>query len=199
MDRGIRSTTLLPSDSSGPILPEVADIPKFVNLKVDVKLPGIVGIAGTWEPDKSEIRAAWELYVEMVSRTPLGGFSPQEGSVREALTSIYSLFDSTRGILRNYGPSVAQPKRGRKMSFGYLTISMLNLVLRPLLTEWHPRLQAWERANPSLREDEWPDRRDFLKALSETKDLLSQYASIFAKVAKVPELTEKLNDTSATA
>ena len=54
-------------------------MPKLVNVKLDLKLPGIGGIAGTWEPDESEVRAAWELYVEMVTRTPLGGISSQEG------------------------------------------------------------------------------------------------------------------------
>ena len=50
-------------------------MPKLVNVKLDLKLPGIGGIGGTWEPDESEVGAAWELYVEMVTRTPLGGFS----------------------------------------------------------------------------------------------------------------------------
>ena len=30
-------------------------MPKLVNVKLDLKLPGIGGIAGTWEPDESEI------------------------------------------------------------------------------------------------------------------------------------------------
>ena len=62
-------------------------MPKLVNVKLDLKVPGIGGIAGTWEPDESEVRAAWELYVEMVTRTPLGGFSSQDGSLRESLDS----------------------------------------------------------------------------------------------------------------
>ena len=66
-------------------------MPKLVNVKLDLKVPGIGCIAGTWEPDEAEVNAAWELYVEMVTRTPLGGFSSQEGSLREALNSIYSL------------------------------------------------------------------------------------------------------------
>ena len=173
-------------------------MPKLVNVKLDLKLPGIGGVSGTWEPDQSEIRAAWELYVEMVTRTPLGGFSPQEGSVREALTSIYSLFDTTRGILRKYGPSVARPKSGKELSFGYLAVSMLNLVLRPLLTKWHPQLRSWERDNSSLAENEWHGRCDFLEALNNTGDQLRQYASLFAEVAEVPELMEKSDATNST-
>ena len=165
-------------------------MPKLVNVKLDLKLPGIGGVAGTWEPDESEVSAAWELYVEMVTRTPLGGFSSQEGSLREALNSIYSLFDTTRGILRKYGPGAARPKSGRELSFGYLAVSMLNLVLRPLLTEWHPKLRRWERDNPQLDEREWGERNDFLNALNEVREQLRQYAGLFAEVADVPELME---------
>ena len=165
-------------------------MPKLVNVKLDLKVPGIGGVAGTWEPDESEVRAAWELYVEMVTRTPLGGFSSQEGSLREALNSIYSLFDTTRGILRKYGPAVARPKSGRELSFGYLAVSIPNLVLRPLLTEWHPKLRSWERDNPHLDEREWEGRNDFLSALTEISGQLRQYADLFAEVADVPELIE---------
>lgn len=173
-------------------------MPKLVNVKLDLKLPGIGGIAGTWEPDESEINAAWELYVEMVTRTPLGGFSPQKGSVREALSSVYSLFDTTRGVLRKYGPSVARPKSGQKLSFGFLAVSMLNLVLRPLLTEWHQKLRTWERDHPDLKEEEWKERCDFLDALDEVAGQLGQYASLFAEVAEIPELVEDPNATNFT-
>ena len=161
---------------------------KLVNVKLDLKLPGIGGIAGTWEPDESEVAAAWELYVEMVTRTPLGGLSFQDGSLREALDSIYSLFDTTRGILRVSGPTVARPKSGRELSFGYLAVSMLNRVLRPFLTEWHPKLRSWERNNPHLDENAWEGRSDILNALNEISVQLLQYADLFAEVADVPEL-----------
>ena len=55
-------------------------MPRLVNVKLDLKLPGLGGIQGSWEPDESEVRAAWELYVGMVTRTPLGEFSSVEGS-----------------------------------------------------------------------------------------------------------------------
>ena len=164
-------------------------MPKLVNVRLRLRLPGIVDITGTWEPNEAEIMAARELYVEMVTRTPLGGFQPNEGSIREALTSIHSLFATTRGILRQHGPSVARPKSGEEMSFGYFAISMLNLVLRPLLTEWHPRLREWERQNPNLDEQEWTDCCDFWEDLDEVARQLPEYADLFAEVAEVPELT----------
>ena len=173
-------------------------MPKLVNVKLDLKVPGIGGISGTWEPDESEVKAAWELYVEMVTRTPLGGFSSKEGSLREALDSIYSLFDTTRVILRESGPAVARPKSGDKLSFGYLAVSMLNRVLRPLLTEWHPKLRNWERNNPHRDESEWEGRSEFLDALDEVRVQLRQYADLFAEVADVPELMEGGDATATT-
>ena len=61
------------------------------------------------------------------------------GPCEKLLDSIYSLFDTTRGILRKYGPAVARPKSGRELSFGYLAVSMLNLVLRPLSNGLAPK------------------------------------------------------------
>ncbi len=159
-------------------------MPKLVNVKIDVRIPGIGGIEGTWEPDESEIRAAWELYVEMVTRTPLGSVSRDEGSARETLASVYSLFDSTRNILKKYGPSVARPKNGRELSFGYLAVSMLNLTLRPFLTGWHLKLGEWERESTNLPIAEWSDRCDFLRSLRETREQLvnDNYSGRFAPI-----------------
>ena len=94
---------------------------------------------------------------------------------------------------------MARPKGGLELSFGYLAVSMLNHVLRSLLTEWHPRLQRWEHENPNLKEMEWPRRGDFLEDLGETEDLLRQYARLFTGVAEVSELTEELDVQSSAA
>ncbi len=47
-------------------------MPRLVNVKLDLKLPGLGGIQGTWEPDESEVRAAWELYVGNGNPNPAG-------------------------------------------------------------------------------------------------------------------------------
>ena len=94
---------------------------------------------------------------------------------------------------------MARPKSGHELSFGYFAVSMLNLVLRPLLTEWHPKLRSWERDNPHRDEREWEGRSDFLNALDEVRAQLQQYAGLFAEVAEVPELTEGGDATTTTA
>lgn len=73
--------------------------------KLTLSLPfGIGGVE--MEPDSTERDAAWELYVELVTRVAVQSLNPQEGLVREAMNSLYSLFGSTRQILRKAGPGV---------------------------------------------------------------------------------------------
>ena len=64
-------------------------------------------IKGKWKPDQQEKNAAWELYVELVTRISVVELKKSEGILREALNSLYSLFPTTRQVLRKYGPSIA--------------------------------------------------------------------------------------------
>src|SRR5437868_3696987 len=82
---------------------------KLQKFDVKLKLP-LAEVRGTWVPDDAERMAAWELYVELVTRSAVVELAPTEGLLREALSSLYALFDLTRAILKRYGPSVAKPK-----------------------------------------------------------------------------------------
>jgi hypothetical protein len=87
-------------------------MPRPTSYKVSLNLPfGLGGVEQTWEPNDDERRAAWELHVELVTRIATVPLEPGAGLQREALTSLYSLFPTTRDILRRYGPGVAQAKR----------------------------------------------------------------------------------------
>ncbi|MDQ2709864.1 MAG: hypothetical protein M3Z25_20555 [Actinomycetota bacterium] len=102
-------------------------------------------MSGTWEPDRAQRDAVWELYVELVTRIAVVPLQPGHGVLREALTSLYQLFRITREILRKYGPAVAcPPRKSGQFRFGYLAVWMLNAALRPVLAQWHPELQRWK-------------------------------------------------------
>lgn len=166
---------------------------KFTSFKVSLTLPYIGGIEGTWVPDQSERKAAWEMYVELVTRVAVAELGPEEGLLREALSSMYSLFATTRTILREYGPAVAQPKSGGKLSFGYLAVAVLNTVLRPLLAKWHPLLKDYEELRPtnitSLAYEKAWAHHDALRAEIEyVRRVLTDYANLLAQVAEVPPL-----------
>jgi hypothetical protein len=58
-------------------------------IKIKFSLPWIGEIGGEWEPDESEVKAAWELYVELVTRISVVELKPGQGLLREALGSLY--------------------------------------------------------------------------------------------------------------
>jgi hypothetical protein len=53
-----------------------------------------------FEPDEIQQMAAWELYVELATRIAVRPFGADEGLMREALSSLYSIFGTTRDVLR---------------------------------------------------------------------------------------------------
>ncbi|WP_339130321.1 hypothetical protein WJM95_15470 [Streptomyces sp. f51] len=168
----------------------MAQAPK--NVEVRLKLP-MLEIAGSWEPNDAERRAAWELYVELITRVSVVPLGEDEGLLREALTSLYSLFGTTREILRRYGPQIAEPKRNGEYNFGYLAVAMLNYAVRPLLAAWHPALEDWESRRPADRsrrdhEHSWPQSAQLRTALNDTRRILAAYADLLATACGVPNL-----------
>ena len=153
----------------------------------------VVQISGTWEPNDDEGKAAWELYVELVTRIAVVPLGEQEGLLREALSSLYSLFATTRDILRRYGPDVAEPRPDGQYSFGVLAVAMLNYGLRPVLARWHPALEDWEASRPPDRsrgehERAWEHAAGLRADLDGARDVLTQYASLMASACGVPDL-----------
>jgi hypothetical protein len=169
-------------------------------LKVGLKL-GLFEIGGEWAPDDAEERAAWEMYVELVTRVSIAELKPGEGLLREALTSLYSLFATTRDILRRYGPAIARGKSGGTLSFGYIAVAVLNGALRPLLATWHPQLGTYEATRPAAvsvaaHEAAWP-RADELRAeLNRVRLVLIDYATLLSDAVGAPSLMQAVNDTS---
>jgi hypothetical protein len=153
--------------------------------KVAVSLPFGLGSA-EWEADPTQRRAAWALYVELVTRVAVQELADDAGLVREAMNSLYTLFGTTREILRAAGPDVGASRE----SVGGLSIAVLNQGLRPFLSKWHPILQIWEAKRPpdcSPKEHEqlWGDEPKVRQELSALRGELEIYAQALAKVAGV--------------
>lgn len=167
---------------------------KLSSFRVTLKLSEFLEIEGAWEPTAEEKKASWEMYVELVTRISVADLHPEEGLAREALTSLYSLFESTRSILRQYGPAVAKPRRRGGLSFGHVAVTILNRVLRPLLAKWHPLLLDHENLRDEHvgrgeHERAWERIGELRQAIGETRVALSEYAALLAKVAGVPPLS----------
>ncbi len=161
-------------------------------IKVALKLP-LIEIEGIWEPNENEQQAAWEMYVELITRIAVAELKPGEGLLREALSSLYSLFETTRNVLRKYGPGIAVPRDAEGLSFGYLAVAILNTVLRPLLSQWHPLLLDYENNREKTvsileHEQNWAKAADLRQVLNDTRRILISYAGLLAQVAGVPSL-----------
>ncbi|WP_205660459.1 hypothetical protein [Amycolatopsis antarctica] len=163
-------------------------------VSVKLKLPFVGEFGGLWTPQRAEADAAWELYVELVTRIAVEKLRPDEGLAREALTSLHSVFGTTREILRKYGPAVAPRDSRGDVTFGGLAIAVLNTTLRPLLTRWHPMLLSWEAArtdgaDPVEHENSWPRIGELRAEIEETRSGLAQLAAVLADVAGAKPLT----------
>jgi hypothetical protein len=160
---------------------------------------GLLSVKGAWKPNDQERDAAWELYVELVTRIAVVPLREGEGLVREALNSFYSLFEIIRGILRKYGPVLAQPRPDGEYSFGELAVLVLNFEVRPLLARWHPALLDWEHQRPADRsgvahEDSWEHAARLRSQIEQTRTRLVSYADLLADVADVPRLSSYPTD-----
>ncbi|MDJ0597755.1 MAG: hypothetical protein QNJ37_02770 [Crocosphaera sp.] len=153
--------------------------------KVSINLP--FGIGGAeWEVDSTQRRAAWALYVELVTRVSVEPLNSDEGLIREALNSLYSLFGTTREILKEAGPDVGASLK----SVGGIAIAVLNRGLRPFLTKWHPLLQVWEvkrppDVSPLEYEKQWDQEPQLRQELEDLRQDLYQYALALADIAGI--------------
>lgn len=168
-------------------------MPNLKSFNVNLKIPGIGGIQGTWEPDKAEKEAAWEMYVELITRISIVELKKDEGVLREALSSLHSLFDTTRNIMRKYGPSIAKLHGKGDISFGSIAITILNGEIRPFLAKWHPLLLDYEDTRSETisvveHEKNWDKSQDLRQELNEVREVLVEYANLLAEVSEVPNI-----------
>ncbi len=159
--------------------------------EITLSLPWKIGSVRI-EPNYAQRDAAWSLYVELVTRISTETLYEGEGILREALNSLYRLFDITRDILKKAGSQVG-PNHNQ---VGGIAIAALNEGLRPFLAEWHPKLQLWESTRPadvSIKEWEvrWDDEAKMRAALKRLTSDLAQYAKALAQIAGVKEEKEE--------
>ncbi|WGV24471.1 hypothetical protein [Halotia branconii] len=154
---------------------------------VSVSLPFGIG-SMSWKVDTTQKKAAWSLYVELVTRIAVQPLALDQGLVREAMNSLYSLFGTTREVLKAAGPDVGASRD----SVGGIAIAVLNNGLRPFLSKWHPLLQAWEArrpvgVSPKEHEQGWSEEATARRELEALRVGLKEYAHALATIAGVEE------------
>ncbi len=82
-----------------------------------------------WSPSEPDKDAAWALYIELLTRITTQPLSDTDGDEKVALDSVYSLFPTTREIIKEYGRGCIE--------FTKLAVVVLNQVVRPFTAKWH--------------------------------------------------------------
>ena len=153
--------------------------------EVSISLPFGIDSA-KWQADPTEQNAAWSLYVELVTRIAVQSLGTEQGLLREALNSLYTLFGTTREVLKSAGPKVGASRH----SVGGIAIAVLNNGLRPFMTRWHPTLEEWEvqrlnNLSKKAHEQNWSEGAQMRQELVELRNDLEQYAIALAAIAGV--------------
>lgn len=125
-------------------------------------------------------RVAWQLFVETASRVSTQSLPADDGFIREALNSLYSLFGTTRDVLKTMDPSRA----GDRATVEFFALGMLNKELRPFLAKWHVRLTRFEAAQ-GTDDRVWPDSMECRADLEALRIRLVTYAQAFGELAGV--------------
>jgi hypothetical protein len=127
-----------------------------------------------WEPKEADRDAAWELYVELLTRITTQALPANAGTEQAALTSLHSLFETTRDILKDHGREC--------IAFSKVAVVVLNQIIRPFTAKWHPIFEAGTPNNDQ--------RTTFRAELTKLQAKLISYTHMMADIADVEDITD---------
>lgn len=127
-----------------------------------------------WAPQEKDREAAWELYVELLTRIATQPLPAEHGDEKTALESVFSLFGITRTILRAKGRDCVE--------FTKVAVIVLNQVVRPFTAKWH-RLSSQGAFADAVRCQEFRAELELLQANLRT------YTRMLADIAQVEDLS----------
>jgi len=127
-----------------------------------------------WKPQDEDKTAAWELYIELLTRIATQPLDSEHGDEKTALDSVYSLFSITRQVLKNNTRSCTE--------FTKIAIIVLNQIVRPFTAKWH-RLSLQGAFNNPVQCSE------FRTDLAALQVVMGKYTKMLADMAGVEDLT----------
>ena len=127
-----------------------------------------------WQPTEADRNAAWDMYVEMLTRITTQKLGFDDGVEKAALDSVYSLFGLTRETIKTHGRESNE--------FAKISIVVLNQLIRPFTAKWHRLSTSGAFAEDSRRVE-------FRRELEELQTKLRRYTSMLAHMAGVEDLS----------
>ncbi|WP_257237219.1 hypothetical protein [Nostoc sp. 'Peltigera malacea cyanobiont' DB3992] len=120
----------------------------------------------SWKVDTTQKKAAWSLYVELVTRIAVEPLEVDQGLVREAMNSLYSLFGTTREVLKAAGPDVGASRDsvgGIAIAYGG-RYAIAVLIKETFVEELYNRLtEAKYKVWYDKKELDWGDMKKIVK------------------------------------
>ncbi len=132
-----------------------------------------------WKPQDEDKAAAWDLYIELLTRITTQPLAHEHGDEKTALESIYALFPITRQVIKNNGRHCIE--------FTKIAIVVLNQIIRPFTAKWHRRSVQNDFENTD-------ECALFRKELISLQTKLRKYTKMLADMAGVEDLTELENE-----
>jgi len=132
-----------------------------------------------WKPQDEDKNAAWELYIELLTRITTQSLEASHGDEETALKSIYTIFPLTREVIKRNGRHCIE--------FTKIAIVVLNQVIRPFTAKWH-RLAVQNAFSD-------PDKRaEFRSELVVLQEKLRTYTKMLGDMAGIEEDLTDLQD-----
>lgn len=148
----------------------------LTNIKLNV---GFMEAEFEAKPDDQE--AAWEMYVELITRTLTQELRDEDGDEKTALDSVHSLFPITREILKS---------KGRKCeAFTKIAVIVLNQIVRPFTAKWHKLEIEGAFDNPTKC-------KEFREELKLLQGKMRDYSTMLASIAGVEDITALCEEES---
>lgn len=132
-----------------------------------------------WKPQDEDKNAAWELYIELLTRITTQPLADAHGDEETALKSIYSIFSITREVIRSNGRHCIE--------FTKIAIVVLNQVIRPFTAKWHRMSVQGEFSNPE-------SCQKFREELIELQHILNIYTKMLGDMAGVEDDLSEFED-----
>jgi hypothetical protein len=127
-----------------------------------------------FSPKHPDREAAWELYIELLTRVTTQYLSPDGGDEKAALDSVHAIFPLTREILRRHGSGCGE--------FAKLAIPVLNQIIRPFTARWH-------RFSIAGAFSDKEKCKEFRNDLATLQPYIRSYTMALAVMANVEDLT----------
>lgn len=125
-------------------------------------------------PKDSDKDAAWDMYIELLTRITTQPLPDIDGVEKTALDSIYSVFGITRAIIKEHGREC--------INFARIAIVILNQIIRPFTARWH-------KLSSDGAFDDIEKCKLFRMELKELQIKLINYSQMLAEIADVEEIT----------